>query len=414
MPEPKELTAAEAAEKVKADFAKATDDIKGIATEALGRAEKLEKLTESQKADADATLEKFNALGEQVKNLAQQVAEAADRGGQGGGEEVKSLGERFADSDQFKALREKAGQRGTASFAIDTSMEMERKAIITGATTDAAGSAGAMGQATRLPGVVQQPDRELRVRDLLGAGRMDGNALEYVREKGFTNNAAPTAEGAAKPQSDIQLELITTSAKVIAHHFKASRQVLDDNAQLQSYINGRALYGLAYVEDNQILNGDGTGQNLLGLNPQASPYSAEFAPAAETVIDKIRLAMLQAALAEYPVDGVVMHPTDWARVELTKDADGKYIVGDPSRVGQRRLWGAPVVVTQAQTVDTTLVGAFGMGAQLFDRWLARVELATENEDDFVKNLVTILAEERLALATFRPEGFVNVDLGFIV
>jgi hypothetical protein len=106
------------------------------------------------------------------------------------------------------------------------------------------------------------PQRRMTVRDLLTPGQMDGNSLEYVKETGFTNNAAMVAEGAAKPSSDIQLDLITTSAKVIAHYMKASRQVLSDIAQLKSVIDQRLLYGLAYKEETQLLNGDGTGQNL--------------------------------------------------------------------------------------------------------------------------------------------------------
>jgi HK97 family phage major capsid protein len=104
-----------------------------------------------------------------------------------------------------------------------------------------------------------------------------------------------------------------------------------------------------------------------------------------------------------------MHPTDWATIETLKDADGRYIIGNPQGTTQPTLWGLPVVATQAITVRKFLTGAFKLGAQVFDRWSARVELATENEDDFIKNLVTILAEERLALAVYRPEAFIYGD-----
>ncbi|WP_114233384.1 phage major capsid protein, partial [Acinetobacter baumannii] len=104
------------------------------------------------------------------------------------------------------------------------------------------------------------PDRKLTIRDLLMQGRMDGNALEYVKETGFVNAAGMVAEGALKPQSDIKFDLKSTTAKVIAHYMKASRQILDDASQLQSYIDGRLRYGLAFKEEQQILNGDGTGQ----------------------------------------------------------------------------------------------------------------------------------------------------------
>ncbi|WP_307959503.1 phage major capsid protein [Sinorhizobium medicae] len=252
----------------------------------------------------------------------------------------------------------------------------------------------------------------MTVRDLISPGRMDGNALEYVRETGFTNSAAPVAETAAKPESDLKFDLVTTSAKVIAHWMKASRQILDDFSQLRSIIDQRLLYGLAYVEEGQLLNGDGTGQNLHGIIPQATAYAAAFTPDAPTAIDTLRLAQLQAALAEYPATGHVMHPTDWARIELEKDTTGRYIIGNPQGMIGPTLWGLPVVATQAIAVDKFLTGAFRLGAQLFDRWDARVEAGFVN-DDFIKNLVTILAEERLALAVYRPEAFIYGDLGYV-
>ena len=142
-------------------------------------------------------------------------------------------------------------------------------------------------------------------------------------------------------------------------------------------------------------------------------YAPAFAVGAETVIDKLRLAMLQAALAEYPATGHVLNPIDWARIELTKNANEDYIIGNPQGSAQPMLWRLPVVQTQAITVDKFLTGAFRMGGQVFDRWDASIETGYEN-DDFTRNMVTILAEERLALAIYRPEAFIYGDLGFVV
>lgn len=287
---------------------------------------------------------------------------------------------------------------------------MQIKATLTSATTDAAGSVGDAVQNTRLPGIMPLPQRRLTVRDLLSQGRMDGSTLEYVKETGFNNNAAPVAEAAAKPESDLKFDLVTTSAKVIAHWMKASRQILSDVSQLRSTIDQRLLYGLAYKEEGQLLNGDGTGQNLLGIIPQATAYAAPITLTDPTSIDMIRLMMLQSALAEYPATGIVMHPSDWAWAETLKDTTGRYIIGNPQGSISPTLWGLPVVTTQSMTVDKVLVGAFKLGAQVFDRWDARVEAGYVN-DDFTKNLVTILAEERLALAVYRPEAFIYGDFG---
>ena len=124
----------------------------------------------------------------------------------------------------------------------------------------------------------------------------------------------------------------------------------------------------------------------------------------------LRLALLQAELAEYPSTGIVLHPADWTAIELLKDDNGAYIFANPQSLAQPGLWGRPVVTTQAMTFDQFLVGAFRLGAQVFDRQQATITIATENEDDFLTNLVTILAEERLALAVYRPEAFVKGDM----
>lgn len=387
-------------EQLAQEFKKQVDEVKGIAEDFKGKREHGDKIAEGAKQAADEAITKLNETKARLDELEQKMA----RRPSDSPEEFKSLGRQFVETEQFKSLQGSAGQRGKANLEI--------KATITSATTDTAGAAGDLVQTTRIPGIVAPPERKLTIRDLLMPGRMDGNALEFVQETGFTNAAAMVAEGAVKPQSDIKFDLKSTNAKVIAHFMKASRQILDDASQLQSYIDGRLRYGLAFKEENQILNGDGTGQNLLGIIPQATPYvrPAGVTTSAESKIDTLRFAMLQAVLAEYPASGHVLNPIDWAAIETLKDTSGQYIIGNPQGALNPTLWKLPVVETQAITVNKFLTGAFSMGAQLFDRWLSRVEVATENEDDFIKNLVTILAEERLALAVYRPEAFIYGDI----
>lgn len=392
-------SAAEMAIEVKAQFQRTVDAVKEIADKALADAAKGIDMSNSVKEKTDEALLKMNGLSEQIAEFEQQMA----RGGRDGSDEEKSLGELFIEDERVKSFLGQAQPRGR--------VDLQTKATITSATTNAAGSAGAAVETTRLGGIVAPPNRRLTIRDLITPGRMDGNALEYVRETGFVNSAAGVAEGVAKPQSDIKFALVSTTAKVIAHHAKASRQILDDVAQLASYIDGRLRYGLAFKEEGQLLNGDGTGQNLLGIIPQATAFAAPITLTAPTSIDMMRLAMLQAVLAEYPATGHVMNPIDWAWVETLKDTQGRYIIGNPQGSISPTLWGLPVVQTQAIAVDKFLTGAFRLGAQLFDRWLARVEIATENEDDFIKNLITMLCEERLALAVYRPEAFIYGDFG---
>jgi HK97 family phage major capsid protein len=390
-------TAVEMAEEIKADHKKAWDTVKEIAEKAIAEAQASGKISGEVKEKADEALLKMNGLAEQLAEVEQKLARKNDAGA----DRPKTMGEQFVENEKVKAFLDQAQPRGRVDF--------QTKATLTSATTAAAGSVGDAIFPTIQPGILPLAQRRMTVRDLLSQGQMDGNALEYVKETGFTNNAGMVAEGGAKPQSDIQLDLITTTAKVIAHYMKASRQVLDDVSQLRSTIDQRLLYGLAYKEETQLLNGDGTGQNLLGIIPQATAYAAPISLADATMIDVMRLAMLQAALAEYPATGHVMNPIDWAYIETQKDSLGRYLIGNPQGTTAPTLWNLPVVTTQSMTVRKFLTGAFKLGAQVFDRWQARVEIATENEDDFIKNLVTILAEERLALAVYRPEAFIYGD-----
>jgi HK97 family phage major capsid protein len=385
---------------LKKDFDKRFDKVKEIAEEAVGKAKTGEDLTKAAKELADEALTGMN----EVKHRLDDIEQKLDRKPGDDKIDVKTLGDQFVADERVKAFLESESKRGKIDFSA--------KASLTSATTGTGGLGDAVNQ-TRLPGIIAPPERRLTVRDLITPGRMDGNTLEYVKETGFSNNAATVAEGAAKPQSDITFDLVSTTAKVIAHYAKASRQIMDDVSQLASYINGRLNYGLAYKEEQQILSGDGTGQNLLGIIPQATAYNAPVAISGATSIDQVRLAMLQAALAEFPATGTVMNPIDWTVIELTKDAAGGYIFANPAQLTGPVLWGNPVVPTQAIAQDKFLTGAFKLGAQLFDRWLARIEIATENEDDFIKNMITILNEERLALAVYRPEAFIYGDFGRI-
>jgi HK97 family phage major capsid protein len=201
--------------------------------------------------------------------------------------------------------------------------------------------------------------------------------------------------------------LMQSAVVTIAHWIRASRQILDDFAALMSNIDGRLRYGLKLVEENQLLKGSGTGNNLNGIYTQATLYSAPITIPTPTKIDVIRLMILQAELALFPSTGIVLHPSDWAGIQLTKSTIGDYIFSNPQAIATPMLWGLPVVPTQAMTQGTGLTGAFKMGAQVFDREDANVVISTENQDDFIRNMITIRCEERLALAVYRPEAFIK-------
>ena len=391
-------TVAELAAETKAAFDKKHDEVKGIAEKALAEAEKGVPMSQAAKELADQAVIGLNETKARLDELEQKAARR-------GAEQVaeKTIGEQYVDSAEYKAAFGNGARQGQ-----NVGIEVK---TITSLSTDASGSAGAAVRPDRIQTpMATLPDRRLTIRNLIAPGSTASSSIEYVQEKGFTNNAGMVAEGTLKPQSDLQLTLKNAPVRKIAHWFLASAEILTDAPGLRSMIDHRLNYGLGFVEDVQLLKGDGTGQNLAGIKPQASGYAVPASMigfAAPSMIDKLRIAQLQVALALYPSDGQVLHPIDWASIEMMKDEYGRYLIGNPQGTLSPTLWGLPVVESMAQTVGDFTVGAWRMGAQLFDREQSGVLVSTEDGDNFRRNMVTILEEERLALAVYRPEAFVD-------
>ena len=377
-------------------FAEATDKVKSLGEELKGRMEKGEQSLSTLKSDVDEALIAFNGLKSQVDELEQKASR------RGGADEVdyRTIGQKMTESEGLKQLID--DPRGVRHAKMDV-----KATTITSATTAAAGSAGALINPQIQSGVIAPNQRRLTIRDLLMPGTTNSNAITYVRETGFTNSAGiQVKEGDKKPQSDIQFDQQTVNVSTIAHFVKASKQILNDAPMLASYIDGRLMYGLKYAEELQLLNGDGLNGNLKGIIPQATAFANPAASLTTyTIIDQLRLAMLQTALAEYSATGIVLNPIDWTTIELAKDNEARYIIGNPQSTATPTLWSLPVVQTQAMGVGKFLTGAFDLGAQIFDAETASIEVGFEN-DDFTRNLLTILCEERLALAVYRPEAFI--------
>lgn len=390
-------SAAELAAETKAAFDNKFNEVKGLAEELKG---KIEAHDTGLKGLTDRFDEAFTELNTQQKARLDELEQKFDRVGE---RETgpQTAGERFVEAEAFKSFAGQTRPRGRAIVEVKD---------ITSLTTDAAGSVGTLVQPQRVAPVAL-PQRRMTIRALLAQGNTNSSSIEYDREKGFTNAAAPVAEGAAKPQSEIQFEEATAPVRTIAHWMRASVQILADAPALRSIIDNRLRYGLAYVEEAQLLNGSGVGQNLTGLVTASTAYAAPGGLTAASPVEVVRLMMLQVLLAEYPANGIVLNPIDMASIELSKDGEGRYLVGDPQGTMQKRLWGLPVVETQAMGIDKALVGAFDLAAQIFDRQDATVEVSTEDQDNFVRNKVTIRAEERLALAIYRPAAIVYGDLG---
>jgi len=399
----KSVTEAQLAE-VAEQFKKTTDEVKALGKQLLGDAESGRKSSEELKQKADKALTEQGELKQRMTELEQALTKGLKNLG-GAEEDRETIGsaiEKAYESEEIKAF---AGQwQGLRGKTIN--IPMSRKALT---------NSGVTGTALTYPGdrVLAQPlpplQRRLTIRDLLAPGRTNSPVIFYQRETGFTNNAAPVSEGSLKPKSDITFDLVTQPVRTIAHLMDISLQMLDDVPFIQSYVENRMTYGLKLVEENELLNGSGTGQHLNGIYTQATAYSQPSGSVvqAEQDIDKLRLAMLQVELAFADVTGIVLHPTNWANIELLKDTQNRYIIANPQNTTTGRIWGRDVVSTQAMTVGHFLVGDFALYAQIFDRQDANLAISYDNKDNFERNMATLRLEERLALAVYRPEAFVK-------
>lgn len=326
-----------------------------------------------------------------------------------------TLGEAFVMSEEFKALQGgKAGYNMVRPF--ETKSLMSYKDVYSDMPS---GTPGYFGGTQRDPMVQRQHTTYKRVRDLFPSRTTNAAVIEYFKVTGFTNNASVVPERASgafglKPQSTLTFAGEQTNVRTIAHWEAAHRNVLADEPQLRGIIDNELMYGLRLHEDYQILKGTGTGEDLQGIltHGDIQSYSwseGETEPVPDSKADAIRRACTLAFLAYYEPSGVVMHPNDWEDIELTKNEQGTYLMAVSIQQGaEARIWRLPIIETPAIDEGTALVGAFGTGAQIYDRESASIRIAEQHADFFIRNAIVILAEERLAMAIKRPESFVAV------
>ncbi len=312
----------------------------------------------------------------------------------------ETIGALLTASDGFKAF--KGGLKSSGQVQVG---HFHKDAL---AIVNATGLDQPLAPYYRVPGIVTPGLQRLTVRDLLTAIPVTANMVAYAKETAFTNSAAPQAgENVLKAESGITFALANAPVQTIAHWIPASRQILEDAPALEAYINSRLVYGLKLAEEGQLLAGDGTGNNLSGLIANSTPFDTTRTVSGDTFIDTLQRAMTQAEDESlFEVDGIVVNNLDWAALQLIKDTLGRYIYSDPQSGAPARLWGKLVVPTKSMHRGSFLVGAFRQAAAIWDRDDATVEVSREHADFFIRNMVAILCEERLALTVFRSLALV--------
>jgi HK97 family phage major capsid protein len=374
--------------------------------------EKVDKLDAAMNQKFDA---KWADMTSQLTAIGQRSSRAPGSGGFGM-PEVKSVGQMVVEAESFKncTWNGRISMQATVRTRLRPDATKAATTITEGGPTVITPPVGAYPIFPYRVGLIPQRFAPLVMRDVVPVLPLDGtNAVEYVRELW----TAPTSdyqvlEGDKKAQTGVTYTDYTANVRTIANFVKISRQMVQDVSFIMSTIEQRLAMFVLLKEDKEILYGDNTAGHLWGIMPQATKLATFWTmPVTGNTfnsLDELNIAATHIENQFYYPTAIILNPSDEAKIEMLKTSFGSYVLNDrsPRDDGLMRLWGLPVITTPNLTVGDFLVGAFPGQCALFDRATVTVEIAFQNEDDFVRNLVTIRAEERVAFALFVPQAFV--------
>jgi HK97 family phage major capsid protein len=349
--------------------------------ESVSKAELIEVL--SAVKDLETKGAEVTTLKENVEQLALQVLDLENKGvPTNAPENLTSL--LTEKADELKAMKEKSG----------ASVQIQLKAVGTMALST--NTTGQIPQAERENGITRIVRRNPFILELVNVGTIMSNVWEWVEQKNVEGGSAMTAEGAAKSQADFDLVVASANVKKVTAYIKVTKEMLDDVALMRSEIDQELTELINLRIDDQLLNGTGLTVNLTGINTNATAWAAgAFALSipSPNVFDVIRTAINQVRVNLFEPNYVIMHPTDVTKMDLAKASDGHYVLPPFISNDGTTVSGIRVVSNTGVTVDNFLVGDFSKAGVRFKEGLT-INVGYEN-DDFTKNLVTILAEARL-------------------
>jgi HK97 family phage major capsid protein len=332
----------------------------------------------------------------------------------------KSLGGLFVESAEYLDVLKSAGPGGGFSRGqVIQSKHARFKTLITGGSDTSAG-AFVVNDNIGLQAGLDQFQRPLNVRQLLTNGTTASDTVEYVQITSTTNNASTVAESTTtatpgsqtaangvKQESAMALAKKTAVVRTFAHWIPATTRALSDAGQIRALIDAFLLYGLSEEIEDQIMNGDGAGENFDGIThvtgTQAQNWDTDILTTTRKARTKVRTVGRSVPTA------YVMHPTTWEQIDLLQDNEARYFFGGPARLGSPTLWGLPVVESETVDVAQVIVGDFRK-AVLWDREQASIAVSNQHSDFFIRNMVAILAEERHAFGVIQPNAFVIADV----
>lgn len=382
----------------KAEFDKVTGNINKSAQAALDEAKRLGGLTDETKASVDKALAEQGELKgrlDEMQASARELEQRVASGIRSGAGSAKSLGQMVMDeaAEKIRALS-KSGVQGDQSLGVFN------------AITALPGSGGALLPERREVEIIAEPEKKLVVKDLLTVGQTDQPLLKFFREVSRTGAAGivPDDGVTVKPLIDKTWVAESEEVRTVAGRMEIHKHMLDDIPALRTDIDNTLTYEVNKVENAQILAGDGVGENMSGLIAAATAYGqSSREPAGATILDRLRLSILQVAAAGYVVDATILNIWDWAAAEMLKDTTGRYIFGNPfDGSATPRLWGRRVVDTEDMPEGDFLTGAFKLAATYYERQGIEILLSSENRDNFDKNMLTVRGEKRGVVAVKRP------------
>lgn len=327
----------------------------------------------------------------------------------------QTLGDAFVASDEYREL--------VATGALSSDRAAFKSRPFQAATTDVIHSTPSTGPGSALvtpeylPGILPLPQRPLTVRDLFSQGTTSSDVVSYAQQNEFESGAATVAQATststgAKPQSSLGWERKTSPVETIATWVAATRQQLADAGQVRSLIDNQLRLMIALEEEDQLLNGDGTSPNLSGIYDQSGVQDLDLGGLDN--LDGIRTArrLVRTGISRLVADGIVLNPVDSEQFDLLKDENGQYRGGNPigNFTFDQPIWGLRRVESEAIAQGHALVGAFRAGATVLERQPITILTADQHSDFFVRNLIVVLAEERLGFPVFWPSAFVDVNL----
>lgn len=368
-----------------------------------------------------AELAEVNQMGTEVKGLIAEIKADKANGSTFAGRTATELGLNSLDSLMGSVG---PGNRSTGSaskaFGANTGTSWG-DAVVKASSPDghfkALLAVGSTAVSVPLaPEPVRPGERVEFLRQLIPVERDSVGLFSYLRQTTRTNAAAVVAPGALKPTSIYTLTRVDDRVRVIAHKSEPiPRQDIDDAALLSQFIEMEMRYGLDLALDTEIMTGDGTGEHFLGI--LAATSGVQTQAWSTNLLTTLRKSITNLQEDSLTPDGFVLHPADWERVELAADTAGQFIAGSPATQAgppidpvARRLWGIPVLVSNAVTAGVGVVGDFKGSSRLWVREEARIDWSENVDDDFAHNLVRFRCEGRFGFGLLRPTGFVSIDL----